>query len=175
MLSLLGETHDDVSFDLWNAVRAMAADLFGVSWYRGASSLPIEIIALVLKENDLMEFDFAASVDVEETLKQLQTVPPEEWSVGYHMMHEEVQAVLLEQSSEEAPVSTGCVSELPAADDTGLRSACLQAMADRAASYYPDEVPAERSAPASGGAEVMSDTLTEQDESDPPGQCFEFR
>ena len=72
---------------------------------------------MILRENDLMELELAPSVDPKEMLKQLQAVPPDEWSSDYQMIRQEVQAILLEQSSEEVPVSAGCMSELPAGDD----------------------------------------------------------
>ena len=124
-------------FQAWNMLRTMAADTLGSSWLRAASSMPLEIVALVLHEHGQMNLRIAKALDAQTMLAQLQTMPPEEWSEDYAMLRQELLAIFLESAEDEPLVSAGVVSEAPVSDDVGTRSSVLDSMADTIAKHFP--------------------------------------
>ena len=100
LLALL-DTDLDNSCEAWNALRAMAADILAVSSMRAATSMQQEVIAVVLHAHGQVELGLSIAVDMKTMLSQLNAMPPEEWTLEYTTLRQELAAVFFELTQDE--------------------------------------------------------------------------
>ena len=116
------------TFELWNGLRAMAADILSLSSMRAATSLEQEAIALVLHEHGKLELGLNAAGDAKAMMAQLKSMPCDEWTLDYTVMRQELSAIFLEMMQDEPIISMGAMSEPVVGDDVGVREECLNEM-----------------------------------------------
>jgi len=116
------------TFELWNGLRAMAADILSLSSMRAATSLEQEAIALVLHEHGKLELGLNAAGDAKAMMAQLKSMRCEEWTSHYTVMRQELSAIFLEMMQDEPIISAGVMSEHVVVDDVGVRADCLDDM-----------------------------------------------
>ena len=93
-------------------------------------------------------------------LRQVQSMPAEEWTSDSELLHQELHAILEELSQDGPPISSGVVSEAAASDDVGLRMCAVDALASAAASRFQDET---ANAPGSDTNAAADECLNDND------------
>ena len=152
------ETDVGDAFELWDALRAMAADILASSSLRAATSVDQEVIAVVLHEQGQLDLGIDIAGGVKEVLSHLRAMPYEEWSEDYTVMRQELAAIFLDMMAEEPIISAGVVSEQPVPDDVGVRADCLDHMQRAVSKHFGGEScgadETDNGAPSLAGASV---------------------
>ena len=127
-MALFENTDAGSEQEVWNKIRAMAADTFEASPLRAASSLELAKLAVVLHEEDILKLELPTDLTIHEMVQALRAMDTKEWTEDLHVFCSEFHVVQKQLRRDEPTETAGGITEAVPDDDVGLRQGTLESM-----------------------------------------------